>query len=157
MQHSHEQRHSSPYAGEQKRAIKALSEGEIDGYVNGRGMGLARAAELNGYPGPMHVLELADELKLTREQRAKTQALQGTMREAARIGKLIVSQERKLDALFAGGKATEAGVSALVREIGRLQAENRLVHLRAHVKMKQILSAAQVARYDQLRGYHRAG
>ena len=32
----------------------------------GRGMGLALAAELNGYPGPAHVLELADKLDLAR-------------------------------------------------------------------------------------------
>ena len=36
--------------------IRGLSEQEIDDLTNGRGMGLARAAELNGYPGPLHVL-----------------------------------------------------------------------------------------------------
>ena len=36
----------------------------------GRGMGLALAAELNGYPGPSHVLELADKLKLSAEDKA---------------------------------------------------------------------------------------
>ena len=35
------------------------------------GMGLALAAELNGYPGPAHVIELAKSLGLSEPQRAK--------------------------------------------------------------------------------------
>ena len=31
-------------------------------YLDGAGMGYARAAELNHFPGPMHVLELAREM-----------------------------------------------------------------------------------------------
>ena len=42
----------SPYAGQESRAIKALSDSEIDDLANGRGMGLAKAGELNGYPSP---------------------------------------------------------------------------------------------------------
>jgi hypothetical protein len=49
----------SPYAGQQTRAIKALSPEDLAGLLNGEGMGMAKAAELNGYPGPVHVLELA--------------------------------------------------------------------------------------------------
>ena len=41
----------SPYAGEQGREIKALSTKDIDDLTQGRGMGLAKAAELNRYPG----------------------------------------------------------------------------------------------------------
>src|SRR5262245_58316557 len=66
---------SAPYAGQQNREIKALSPEEIRDLAEGRGMGLAKAAELNGYPGPSHVLELAAPLRLTAEQRAATQAL----------------------------------------------------------------------------------
>ena len=66
------QDHTSPYAGQQARDIKALSPDEIQGYLTGQGMGLAKAAELNGYPGPLHVLELAAELKLTEEQDRKS-------------------------------------------------------------------------------------
>src|ERR1700757_2891750 len=60
--------HMQPYAGQQKREIKALSEEDVAGYLGGAGMGYAKAAELNGYPGPMHVLELGDRLELTDEQ-----------------------------------------------------------------------------------------
>jgi hypothetical protein len=44
----------SPYAGEQGRAIKALSQKEVSDLLDGAGMGYAKAAELNRYPGPMH-------------------------------------------------------------------------------------------------------
>jgi hypothetical protein len=55
----------SPYAGMQTRSIKALSTQQIDDLRTGRGMGLALAAELNGYPGPAHVLELSERLALS--------------------------------------------------------------------------------------------
>ena len=42
-----------PYAGLEGRSVKALSEQQIADLRAGRGMGLALAAELNGYPGPM--------------------------------------------------------------------------------------------------------
>ncbi len=38
------------------------------GLENGEGMGIVKYAELNGYPGPKHVLELVNELRLTEEQ-----------------------------------------------------------------------------------------
>ena len=59
---------TSPYAGQQSREVKSLSAQDIDDLLNGRGMALAKAGELNGYPGPLHVLELASELRLTDEQ-----------------------------------------------------------------------------------------
>ena len=40
-------------------------------------MGLAKAAELNHYPGPAHVLTLATELALTPDQKARTDAYEG--------------------------------------------------------------------------------
>jgi hypothetical protein len=55
--------HLQPYAGQQDRAIAGLSADEVKAFLDGRGMGLAKPAEVNGYPGPMHVLELADEVE----------------------------------------------------------------------------------------------
>ena len=52
---------SRPYAGMQARAIKALSAEQIADLKAGRGLSLALAAELNGYPGPRHVLELVEQ------------------------------------------------------------------------------------------------
>src|SRR5690625_1585078 len=99
----------SDYAGEQHRPIKALSEAEIQGYLNGAGMGYARAAELNHYPGPMHVLELADSLALSQDQLAQTQALFDAVKvEARRLGREVVAKERELDRRFAGAQADDA-------------------------------------------------
>ncbi len=52
----------SPYTGMQQREIKALSAETVSGYLAGHGMGFAMVAELNSYPGPKHVLELAEQL-----------------------------------------------------------------------------------------------
>jgi hypothetical protein len=42
-------------------------------------MGLALAAELNGYPGPIHVLELGDQLNLSSVQ-SRGRAYSSSMR-----------------------------------------------------------------------------
>lgn len=144
----------SDYAGQQHRPIKALSEAEIQGYLNGAGMGYARAAELNHYPGPMHVLELADSLALSPDQLARTQALFDAVKdEARRLGREVVAKERELDRLFADAQADDANVRALLEEIALLQARLRGAHLRAHIAQRDVLSAGQIARYDELRGY----
>ena len=147
---------TSPYRGEESRAIKSLSQDQIDGYLDGRGMGFAKAAELNSYPGPMHVLELKDELRLTAEQVARTRAAFEEMkRRATGLGEQIVEKERELDRAFADKTIDEATLDKKVSEIGRLQGELRAAHLRAHVRMRQVLSDEQVAKYDELRGYGR--
>lgn len=148
------QQHPPPYAGQQERAIKSLSESEVKGYLAGQGMALARAAELNHYPGPLHVLELAAQLKLAPEQKQKTEEIRTTMlKQATSLGKSIVEREKELDALFAGGKIDETRLRASISEIARLQGELRVAHLRAHLAQKRILTPEQVKRYDELRGY----
>ena len=143
-----------PYAAWHERPVKALSEEQIDDLGSGRGMGLALAAELNGYPGPRHVLDLAHELGLTPDQRAQTEALFEAMRaEAVRLGERIVEREAALDRLFADGEATDVAVREVAGEIGRLQGELRAVHLGAHLTMRDLLAPHQVARYAALRGY----
>jgi len=44
-------------------------------------MGLALAAELNGYPGPIHAIEPADQLHLSPDQVSKLRALFEAMKE----------------------------------------------------------------------------
>ena len=145
---------ASPYAGQEGRAIKALSAEDIEGYLTGQGMGLAKAAELNRYPGPKHVLALAAELGLEDNQRRRTQRLFEDMEaDAIALGRQIVDKEQALDALFADASADEGTVRDVLHEIAKHQADLRLVHLRAHLKMKALLSDEQVARYGQLRGY----
>ncbi|MCP4935580.1 MAG: hypothetical protein GY927_15590, partial [bacterium] len=60
--------HVSKYAGQEKRMIKSLSADDIAELQKGAGWGLAKAAELNGVPGPAHLLELKHEIVLTPEQ-----------------------------------------------------------------------------------------
>ena len=59
---------TSGYSGQEDREIKALSVEDTADLLAGRGMGAARAAELNHYPGPAHVLELREQLGLSAEQ-----------------------------------------------------------------------------------------
>ncbi len=56
--------HRSKYAGEENREIKSLSADDIDELRNGGGWGLAKAAELNGVPGPAHLLEMKKEIDI---------------------------------------------------------------------------------------------
>ena len=147
----------SPYAGEQSRDIKALSDDEIRGYLSGQGMALAKAGELNHYPGPLHVLELAEQLKLTAAQRRRTEEIRKVMLdEVIPIGKRIVEKEADLDRLFASGAIDKSQLDATLGQIGRLQGDLRAAHLRAHLEQKKILTPEQVAKYDELRGYANA-
>jgi Spy/CpxP family protein refolding chaperone len=144
----------SPYAGLEQRRIKALSDAEVDDLLAGRGLGMALAAELNRYPGPVHVLELAAPLALSAEQAAETRRLLERMRgEAVPLGAAIVDREAELDRLFASALADEAALAALVREIARLRGELRLVHLQYHLAMRRLLRPEQLAAYGAARGY----
>ena len=143
-----------PYAGMENRMVKALSEQQVADLRAGRGMGLALPAELNGYPGPAHAIELADKLQLSDEQRAKTKALLEAMKaETIPIGERIIADETMLDYLFAAKHVTSTSLAAATARIGSAQGELRAAHLRYHLTMLEVLSSAQVARYADLRGY----
>jgi Spy/CpxP family protein refolding chaperone len=149
---------ASPYAGAEGRDIKALSAADVDAYLTGQGMGFAKAAELNGYAGPKHVLELATELDLTAEQRTRTQALFASMQtKAVELGRQLVDEERKLDRLFASTGITQDSLQESVARIGELQADVRAAHLEAHLEQAEILTSEQRDRYLRLRGYHASG
>jgi Spy/CpxP family protein refolding chaperone len=143
-----------PYARQQARSVKALSDQEIADYLQGHGMGLSKVAELNHYPGPRHVLDQADDLGLTKEQLAKAKAIWEVMDTKARaLGEMIVEKENALERMYSKGAATPADTRAVVEDIARLQADLRYTHLAAHLSMRTVLSADQVAKYDELRGY----
>lgn len=144
----------NPYAGQERRPIKALSDQEIGDYLNGRGMGSSKAAELNHYPGPRHVLEHAAALGLTPQQADKVRQAHDAMDSEARyIGRQIVDKEAALESLYASQQASAENTQRMVREIASLQAAYRIAHLNAHLSMKQVLSPEQVALYDRMRGY----
>jgi hypothetical protein len=141
-----------PYAGLEGRPIKALSEQQIADLRAGRGMGLALAAELNGYPGPMHVLELADALDLSGQQRAKMQELFAAMKaEAIPLGERLIAQEADLDDSFASKTITAASLAASTEAIGATHAALRRTHLKYHLFAIEVLAPAQLERYAELR------
>jgi Spy/CpxP family protein refolding chaperone len=143
-----------PYAGLEGRSIKALSEQQIADLRAGRGMGLALAAELNGYPGPMHVLELADALDLSGQQRAKMQELFAAMKaEAIPLGERLIAQEADLDDAFASKTITPASLAASTEAIGTTHAALRRAHLKYHLFTVEVLTSEQARRYGELRGY----
>jgi len=154
-QHRH---HAAPHADvtPEHFAIKSLSEQQVSDLKAGRGMGLALAAEMNGYPGPAHVLELADQLGLTADQRTRTAGLFVAMRnEAIGIGERVIERELSLNRMFAERTANEAGMHAVLDEIGLHQAALRLVHLKYHLAMRELLTPEQAVHYQALRGYTR--
>lgn len=147
-----------PYAGLEARPVKALSAQQIADLKAGRGMGLALPAELNGYPGPVHVLELADALGLSADQKAEMARLFDAMKaEAVPLGERLIAQEAALDALFAGHRATGETVAAATAEIGATQGQLRAAHLKYHLATLQALQPEQVQRYAELRGYTSGG
>jgi Spy/CpxP family protein refolding chaperone len=151
----HHQRHGhTPYAGQQQRTVKALSDEQLADLRAGRGMGLALSAELNGYPGPMHVLELADQLELTDQRRTQMRELTDRMRgEAIPVGEKLIERERALDQAFAQAQITPASLTNLTARIGETQAELRALHLKYHLLTADLLSTHEKHRYAQLRGY----
>jgi Spy/CpxP family protein refolding chaperone len=143
-----------PYAGLEGRSIKALSGQQMADLRAGLGMGLALAAELNGYPGPMHVLEMADALDLSGQQRAKMQELFAAMKaEAIPLGERLIAQEAELDKAFAGKTITAATLAASTQGIGATHAALRETHLKYHLSTIEVLTPAQMQRYAELRGY----
>ena len=145
---------TSPYAGMQNRGLKALSEQQIEDLRAGHGMGLALAAELNSYPGPAHVLELASVLDLSEDQRNRTRALFEEMRNTAvPLGNEVLAKETELDHAFASGHIDETALHRILADIGRLQGELRYTHLKYHLAMRSMLRQEQITTYNRLRGY----
>jgi Spy/CpxP family protein refolding chaperone len=134
--------------------VAAMSDEQRSQYLNGEGMGLAKAAELNHYPGPRHVLDIADKLGLSLDQLAATRTLFDDVHTKAQaLGKQILAHEDQLEALFREQHADADKVRQLTAEIANLQGELRALHLTAHVRERALLSAEQVAKYDALRSY----
>ena len=149
--------HSS-YAGQQQRPIKALSDKEVKDLLDGAGMGFARAAELNRYPGPMHALEHGAALELSATQRGSLTALMKRHKAEARaLGARVVKLERELDALFASKAVNDASLERVLGLLADANARLRGSHLKTHLETTALLSPSQVDRYVAARGYSEAG
>lgn len=144
----------SPYAGQETRSIKALSERDTADLLAGRGMGYALSAELNRYPGPLHVIELADNLGLTTAQLERINAVFSSMQAQAKtLGGEIIAAERQFDTAFAAGTIDRSSLISQTAQLGQLYGRLRAIHLAAHLEMKTLLTPQQIAAYDHLRGY----
>lgn len=151
-QHSHGTQ--TPYAGLQTRTIKSLSDSDIKELRQGGGWGLALPAELNGMPGPVHLVELKDRIPLTAEQVQQAQSLVLDMRKAAiPAGERLIAAEAALEAAMAAGSVDEASLRRLLSEAGAARTALRFIHLSQHLKTVQFLRAEQIKQYNILRGY----
>jgi len=116
--------------------------------------GLALAAELNGMPGPSHLLELKDKIPLTPDQVDKTQVLLDEMRKASiPTGERLIAAEKALEAAFVSGKVDETSLRRLLADTESARSELRFIHLSQHYKTVLFLKPEQIKRYNILRGY----
>jgi hypothetical protein len=144
----------SPYVGRETLPVKALTAEDIRAYLAGEGMGFALPAELNGYPGPRHVLDFADSLGLSADRRALVQDIFEHMHgEAVRLGEAIVAAEASLDSAFAEHRVAADDLEGRLSRIATLKGRLRYVHLGAHLETVALLSPEQVHIYQRLRGY----
>jgi hypothetical protein len=145
---------SSAYVSQLDSPIRGLSSQEVDDLMNGRGAGYARSAELNGYPGPRHVLDMRQELGLSPEVVEQLEAIfAGMEAKAQRLGHEILQREAALSQAFAENRLSETDMQAQVEALAQLYGQLRANHLQAHFQTKPLLSTEQIAKYNDLRGY----
>ena len=146
--------HSSKYAGQESRATKSLSPDDISELKRGGGWGLAKAAELNGVPGPAHLLELKDEIPLNAAQVLKIQKIHEQMKtQAIRQGERLIALEQELEKHFQNRTITDDILRSSLEAIAEVQKNLRYTHLATHLKTPKILSEEQISKYNALRGY----
>ena len=134
-------------------ALAQTCDGAFEENVrDGRGFGMAFVADQQGYPGPLHVLELKDRLRLSRDQEAKAEVLLAAMfAESRPKSARLLDAEAKLRRLFAAGRPDEASVRTAVGEVETARADVRLVHLLFHLKMRDALTDEQRRVYQEAR------
>lgn len=144
----------SPYAAEEGRGIKSLSAEDIAELRRGGGWGLAKAAELNGVPGPAHLLELEEEISLSAGQVAALSAIFVAMQaDAIAEGERLIAREQALDDAFRTRRVTHDSLRQMLAAIEESRTALRYIHLAAHLATPPLLTEHQIARYIALRGY----
>ena len=142
------------YTGQELRDIKSLSKQDIDDIKQGRGWGLAKPAELNGLPGPIHLLELREALKLSDGQVEKIESLYVAMNlTAKKIGERYIEQEKAIEHILKQREVPEQALVSAVHKANATLAELRLAHLKAHLATPALLTEKQLEKYQFLRGY----
>ena len=148
-------RHDGGHGGEPHLVAQQCQKQFEQVIADGRGFGLAFVADQEGYPGPLHVLELKDLLRLSPEQERAMQRMMEAMFTDSRpaAGRLLAA-ERRLRSLFASGTADEASVRAAVADVERAHTDLRLVHLLTHLKTRDRLTDEQRRLYHAARWGH---
>lgn len=146
--------HMSKYAGQESRIIKSLSTEDIKELKKGGGWGLAKAAELNGYPGPSHILKMADKINLSKKQTIKIQAMFDSMKKKSiLLGNKLIHLEEKLNNEFKNSTISQGKLDTYINDITDIRAKLRLTHLSTHLQTPRVLTNEQVSLYNNLRGY----
>ena len=146
--------HQSHYAGQEGRKIKSLSSKDIQDLQSGAGWGLAKPAELNGVPGPIHVLELTQDLGLSKEQVEQIEAIWSKMNQKAiDEGNRYIAAEQKIENFFASQSENINQLEDLLNQSSQHLANLRKIHLSAHLETLPVLSLHQIKKYNVLRGY----
>ncbi len=146
--------HVSKYVGQESRAIKSLSADDIAELKRGGGWGLAKAAELNGVPGPTHLLELKDEIPLDDAQvSAITKIYEEMKSQAMEQGERLITLEQDLESHFLNRTINAAVLRSSLDAISEVRNELRYIHLNSHLKTPEILSEDQIKKYNAIRGY----
>jgi Spy/CpxP family protein refolding chaperone len=149
-----EEDYTSKYKGEEHREIKSLSNDDIEELIDGKGWGLAKAAELNGYPGPIHILQMADKINLTKEQKVKVNELFQQMRnKAIPLGIQLIQLEKQLNITFQNKTINKKSLDNQLSYIENVRKKLRFVHLYTHLETPKILTKEQIDLYNKLRGY----
>src|SRR5262249_51616579 len=111
----------------------------------------AFVADQEGYPGPLHVLELKHHLRLSADQEREMRQLMDAMFTRSRPASArLLAAERRLRALFAERTADEVTVQRAVADVEPLRSEVRSIHLLTHVRTRDVLTD------EQRRLYHAA-
>jgi Spy/CpxP family protein refolding chaperone len=145
---------SSTYAGEQTRAITSLSQDDMQALSQGEGWGLAKPAELNGVPGPAHLLELAQEIGLSKPQVEQIQKLFNEMKaQAIALGNEYIASEKAVDNYFRQNQFSDRLLRDVVDQAEQARANLRFLHLSYHHKTLDVVTPEQIKQYNELRGY----
>ncbi len=148
----------APYAGQQSSSVRGLTEEEIATVRAGNGMALARPGEINGYPGPRHVLAMADELGLSEEQRSAVRSLESrVLAETVPLGERFLERYAALEGAFRDGTITQESLTERTAELGQVEGELRAAHLKYHLLTRPLLTEDQLVAYARLRGYGDGG
>ena len=150
----HQHGTTSKYAGQEQQTIKSLSPDDIAELRRGGGWGLAKAAELNGIPGPAHLLALKEQIPLSSRQVSEITNIYESMKaQAIELGLRLISLEQELEQHFQSGKITDEILRSSLTEISEVRKDLRYTHLATHLMTPNILSEAQIEKYNALRGY----